>query len=137
MCFVLFLKFEHLVGWLLSEQLDSDLLILHCHFSRLPQLFPLHRVPHASRPVFIFLDRSDKLVSSFDIYLPSFHDLLKNLGVLLGEHLHLPLLIVFVPTSSDLLQHVLVVASDVSPNSFPSVKGLDLLQALVVASHVP
>ena len=73
---VVFLKSQEFVSRLLGEQLDSDTLVVHGDFRLTTYTGSRKGITHTPRPVLIFLDWTDQLVTSFDIDLSSFNDFL-------------------------------------------------------------
>ena len=90
MSHVILLKFDNLIGGLLSEEFNGNALIVKCNLALLSDGFAGHRISHAARSIFIFPDSVDKLMSSLDIDLSSLHNLLQYLGILPRQLLHLP-----------------------------------------------
>ena len=76
MLLVLFLLFEQFISGLLGEKFDGNPLVLHSDLRLSSHISSRHGITHAPRPILIFLDGADKLVTSFDINLAGFDDFL-------------------------------------------------------------
>ena len=129
---VILLILYQLVGRLLCEEFNSYLLVVHGDLRLSANIGTSHGVPHRSRPVFIFLDASNKLISSLDIDLPSLNNFLQYLGILFGQLFHLPLPNEFLPSLFLKLSSLRVIPINVLLDGLPGVFGLDLFKFLPV-----
>ena len=76
MLLVLFLLLEQFISGLLGEKFDCNPLVLHSDLRLSSHIGSRHGITYAPRPILIFLDSADQLVSSFDINLPGFDNFL-------------------------------------------------------------
>ena len=76
MLLVLFLLSEQLISRLLGEKFNSNPLVLHSYLRLSPNIGSRPSISDAPRPILIFLDSADQLVTSFNIDLSGLDDFL-------------------------------------------------------------
>ena len=76
MLLVLFLLSEQFISGLLGEKFNSNPLVFHSYLRLSPHIGSRHSISDAPRPILIFLDSADQLVTSFYINLSGLDDFL-------------------------------------------------------------
>ena len=82
---MILLEVKHLVGGLLGEELDRELLVRHGDLRLAPHISPHRGVSSGADALLVLLEYRSDLVSSFNVNLAGLDYLLQDLGVLFGQ----------------------------------------------------